>query len=87
MAAATRIKFCGITRLEDAIAAADAGAWAIGFILWPGSARHIDSAEAAAITRQVRRRVRVAGVFVDQPLDEVVRLAQEIGLISCSCMV
>ncbi len=45
-----------------------------------GSARHIDSAEAAAITRQVRRRVRVAGVFVDQPLDEVVRLAQEIGL-------
>ncbi|MDO9353149.1 MAG: phosphoribosylanthranilate isomerase, partial [Solirubrobacteraceae bacterium] len=76
----TRIKFCGITRLEDAIAAADAGAWAIGFILWPGSARAIDPAEAAMIARQLRRRVRIAGVFVDQGMDEVVRLSEQVGL-------
>ena len=80
MAVATRIKFCGITRPEDAIAAADAGAWAIGFILWPGSPRYVDPAEAAAIARVVRRKVRVAGVFVDQPLDEVVQITQQVGL-------
>ncbi|MDQ8045058.1 MAG: hypothetical protein REI11_10660, partial [Patulibacter sp.] len=78
--ATTRIKFCGITRLEDAIAAADAGAWAIGFILWPGSARAIAPEEAALIARQLRRRVRIAGVFVDQGMDEVVRLTEQIGL-------
>ncbi|MBJ7472668.1 MAG: phosphoribosylanthranilate isomerase, partial [Solirubrobacteraceae bacterium] len=76
----TRIKFCGITRLEDAVSAVDAGAWAIGFILWPGSARFIAPEEAQLIARQVRRKVRVAGVFVDQGLDEVVRTAEQIGL-------
>jgi phosphoribosylanthranilate isomerase len=36
---APRIKFCGITNLDDAQRAVDAGAWAIGLILWPGSKR------------------------------------------------
>jgi phosphoribosylanthranilate isomerase len=77
---ATRIKFCGITRLEDAVAVVDAGAWAIGFILWPKSPRFVAPEEAQLIARQLRRRVRVAGVFVDQGLDEVVRTAEQIGL-------
>ena len=36
------MKICGITREEDARLAADLGAWAVGFIFWPGSARFVD---------------------------------------------
>jgi phosphoribosylanthranilate isomerase len=77
---APRIKFCGITNLDDAQRAVDAGAWAIGLILWPGSARACDPAEAARIAARLRRTVEIAGVFVNQPLDDVERLADTIGL-------
>ena len=76
----TRFKVCGITRLEDAELAIELGAWALGFILWPGSKRHVEAAMAAAIARQVHRRVQTVGVFVNQTLDEVARAADEIGL-------
>jgi phosphoribosylanthranilate isomerase len=76
----TRVKVCGITRPEDAELAVELGAWAIGFILWPGSARHADPALAAGIARSLRRQVETVGVFVNQPLDEVVRAVQDIGL-------
>jgi phosphoribosylanthranilate isomerase len=75
-----RIKFCGITSLADAELAVANGAWAIGMILWPGSTRAVDPAEAAHIARQLRRQVEIAGVFVNQSLDEVERLADTIGL-------
>ena len=77
---APRIKFCGITRLEDGQLAVDAGAWAIGMILWPGSVRACDLTEAARIGAALRRRVEVAGVFVNQPLDEVAALAETLHL-------
>jgi phosphoribosylanthranilate isomerase len=76
----TRVKVCGITRPEDAELAASLGAWAIGFILWPGSKRCADPAVAAGIARALRRRVEPVGVFVNQPLDEIERLADAIGL-------
>jgi phosphoribosylanthranilate isomerase len=76
----TRAKVCGITRPEDAELAVELGAWALGFILWPGSARHVDPAMAAGIARGLRRRVQLAGVFVNQPLDEVARAAGDLGL-------
>ena len=76
----TRVKICGITRLEDAELAASLGAWALGFILWPGSKRAVDPAVAAGIARVVRRRVELVGVFVNQPMDEVVHAADAIGL-------
>jgi phosphoribosylanthranilate isomerase len=75
-----RIKFCGITRLEDAQKAVEAGAWALGVILWPGSARACDPVDAARIASVLRRRVELAGVFVHQPLDEVEHLATTIPL-------
>jgi phosphoribosylanthranilate isomerase len=75
-----RIKFCGITRLEDARRAVDAGAWAVGMLLWPGSARAIDHAEAARISGALRRQVEIAGVFVNQSLDEVAGLTEELRL-------
>jgi phosphoribosylanthranilate isomerase len=74
------VKVCGITRPEDAELAVELGAWALGFILWPGSKRHVDPAMAAGIARGMRRRVQLAGVFVNQPLDDVARAAGELGL-------
>jgi phosphoribosylanthranilate isomerase len=74
------VKVCGITRLEDAELAASLGAWGIGFILWPGSKRHADPAVAAGIARAMRRKLELVGVFVNQPLDEIVGLVDVLGL-------
>lgn len=66
----TRVKICGITRDEDARAAAAAGADAIGFVLWPGSPRSIGVDSAAALAGDLPVVARV-GVFVDASTDEV----------------
>jgi phosphoribosylanthranilate isomerase len=50
-----RIKFCGITRLEDAEEAVRLGAWAIGLNHWAGSPRRCDPAAAVEISSAVRR--------------------------------
>jgi phosphoribosylanthranilate isomerase len=76
----TRAKICGITRLEDAELAAELGAWALGFILWPGSSRACDPAVAAGIARHVRRKIEVAGVFVNPTLGEVAQAVDLLGL-------
>ena len=76
----TRLKVCGITRPEDAELAVEAGAWAIGFILWPGSKRFVEPAMAAGIARSVRRRTELVGVFVNPTLDEVAHAADLMGL-------
>lgn len=75
-----RIKFCGITSLGDAQLAADAGAWALGMIFWPGSERRCRVPEAERIVAALRRRVELAGVFVNAHLDEVVAMADRLGL-------
>ena len=76
----TRVKVCGITRLDDAELAASLGAWALGFILWPSSPRAVEEAVAAGIARRVRRRAELVGVFVNPTLDEVTHAAEAIGL-------
>jgi phosphoribosylanthranilate isomerase len=75
-----RFKVCGITRAEDAELAIELGAWALGFILWPGSKRYVEPAMAAGIARSVHRRVQTVGVFVNQTLDEIAHAADEMGL-------
>jgi phosphoribosylanthranilate isomerase len=75
-----RIKLCGITSRDDALLAVEAGAWAVGCILWPQSPRRCERAEAARIATAVRRRAHVCGVFVNATLDEVAGLADGIGL-------
>jgi phosphoribosylanthranilate isomerase len=77
---APRIKLCGITSRDDALLAADAGAWAVGCILWPGSPRACDPAEAARIATALRRRTEVCGVFVNATLEHVAGLVDGIGL-------
>jgi phosphoribosylanthranilate isomerase len=76
----TKIKFCGITRLEDAELAVANGAWAIGLIFWPHSPRHADLDTAAEIAAALKRRVEVVGVFVNATLDDVARTADAVGL-------
>jgi phosphoribosylanthranilate isomerase len=75
-----RTKICGITRLEDAEAAAQAGAWAIGLNHWPGSSRYIEPAAAAEIGAVMKRRLNVAGVFVNATLDEITAAAESAEL-------
>jgi len=75
-----KIKFCGITTLDDARFAVDAGAWAIGLIFWPRSPRRCGLDMAAEITAAFRRRVEIAGVFVNAPLDHVTRTADALDL-------
>ncbi len=77
---APKIKFCGITQLDDAEHAVAAGAWAIGLILWPHSPRHVPLEAAAEIGAALRRRVEVAGVFVNPTLEELSAAAEAIGL-------
>ena len=74
------VKICGITRLQDAELAAGFGANALGFVFWPGSPRHITADKARAIAAQVPDMVAKVGVFVDQPIDEVARTMDDVGL-------
>ena len=71
----TRVKICGITALEDAHHAVELGAWALGMIFWPQSARACPLEQAEAIGAQLHRRVELAGVFVNATLDEVASTA------------
>ena len=62
---ALRIKICGITREEDAWAAVDAGADALGFVFVPGTPRFIKPERAASITRHLPPFVSCVGLFVN----------------------
>lgn len=67
----TRIKICGITRIEDATAAAIAGADAIGFVFYRNSPRFIDPQQAKQIAAAIPPFVSTVGLFVDAPVEEV----------------
>jgi len=66
-----RVKICGITRAEDALAAADAGADALGFMLYKSSPRCVTPAQAGAIIRTLPPFVARVGVFVNPTKTEV----------------
>ena len=74
------VKICGITRAEDALAALEEGATALGFVFWPKSPRFIDPHRARAIVASLPPPVVAVGVFVNQPADEVNRVAERVGL-------
>jgi phosphoribosylanthranilate isomerase len=74
------VKICGITRLEDAEAAVDAGAGALGFVFWPDSPRFIDPYRARAIVRALPPFVTAVGVFVNQAADYVRSVASLVQL-------
>jgi phosphoribosylanthranilate isomerase len=77
---APKIKFCGITNVDDARLAVAAGAWAIGLVFWPRSPRRCSLDAAATIATTFKRRVELVGVFVNPTLDEVAQTADAVGL-------
>ncbi|MCU0973076.1 MAG: phosphoribosylanthranilate isomerase [Burkholderiales bacterium] len=74
------VKICGITRVEDALAAAHAGAHALGFIFHPPSPRNIDVPRAQAIVRALPPFITTVGVFVDPDRAIVEAVIKEIRL-------
>lgn len=75
-----RVKICGITEPGDALAAADAGADAIGLNFFAGSKRYVDVARAAEIAAAAPPRVIKAGVFVNAKLDIILDTRDAVGL-------
>jgi phosphoribosylanthranilate isomerase len=74
----TRAKICGITRVEDALAAADAGADAIGLV-FAASPRRVDLARARAIRRALPPFVASVALFVNPSREEVETVIAEVG--------
>ena len=72
-----RVKFCGITNLDDAAEAVRLGAWAIGLIHWEPSVRSVDPGVAAEIAAAFRRKAEIVGVFVNPTLAEVTRAVED----------
>jgi phosphoribosylanthranilate isomerase len=75
-----RVKFCGITNLDDALEAERLGAWAIGLNHWPQSPRFCEPDAAVEISAALKRRLQVVGVFVDTTLDELAAAAENESL-------
>jgi phosphoribosylanthranilate isomerase len=77
----TRVKVCGITNLEDALASLDAGADMLGFNFYARSPRYVTPAEARKIIERLPEGATCVGVFVNEPAPaEVERIAREAGL-------
>lgn len=76
---APKIKFCGITREQDAELAVSLGAWAVGLIMWPHSPRAVPLDRATDLAAQLKRRAEVVGVFVNPTLDELATTADAVG--------
>lgn len=86
-----RVKVCGITSLEDAEVALDAGADAIGLVFHPSSPRRVLEPRALSISRMVRKRADCVGVLVDGSLPQLAELvdrfelsALQLNIRSCS---
>jgi len=81
------VKICGLTHLDDALLALEAGADLLGFVIYPKSPRGVSLAAVAEITQALRRapafqqrRPALVGVFVNAPPAEVARALDEAGL-------
>ena len=75
----TRVKMCGTTRLEDALAAVLYGVDALGFILYPKSPRYITPEDVAVICRQLPPFVDRVGVLVNESIESAVRCVDVAG--------
>ncbi len=74
------VKICGITNLEDALAAADAGVTALGFNFYPRSPRYIPPPAAQRILESLPAAIWKVGVFVNERPEFMAEVARQIGL-------
>ncbi len=74
------LKICGITRLADAKQAVDAGANALGFVLWPRSPRFVSHRQVEQIVAALPASVMTVGVFVNESLDGILLTMARTGL-------
>ena len=75
-----RVKICGVTRVEDALAAVHLGANAIGFVFWRQSARYVAPANAREIITALPPFVTTVGVYVDPDPEWVKETSSVAGL-------
>lgn len=76
----TRVKICGITRVEDALTAASAGADAIGLVFYPRSPRAVTAAQAAAIATMLPPFINLVGLFVNASRDTLNAVLEQVPL-------
>jgi phosphoribosylanthranilate isomerase len=75
-----KVKICGITNLEDALASFFAGAAALGFVFYKKSPRYIRPNKAENISRILPKRIKRVGVFVNEKVAAVKKIAKLCGL-------
>lgn len=75
-----KVKICGITNLEDALSAINAGCQALGFVFYRKSPRYIDPGKAKDIIRRLPRGIVKVGVFVNAQPKTIRRIARLCGL-------
>src|SRR5260370_1929867 len=85
MESMTWVKICGITNLEDALAAVDAGADAVGFVFYEKSPRRMDAGTARQIVDQLPDKVEKIGGFVDLAQEQLAEIVNEVGLTGGQC--
>ena len=75
-----KIKICGITNSNDALACAAAGVDMIGLNFYEQSPRYIRPEQARAIARTLPSSTQAVGIFVDTPVEEIRHVARDVGL-------
>lgn len=74
-----QVKICGLTRVDEACACADAGADAIGLVFYPPSPRFVNLEQAQIIRSALPPHIVPVGVFVDLPVENMILTAREVG--------
>ena len=76
----TRVKICGITRIQDIKSVVDAGADAIGFVFFPPSPRSVSVELAQELVKHVPAYVQTVGLFVNASSDEILEVLKTVSL-------